>query len=268
MASFFPHHCSPSHAAHRHWLCQDGEQLPCFDDAKPRLYTIAAALARPFPQSNELMRYWIEEDQFSNAVYTLYTFFGLEDPRIEIDSAQQPGSQAFRRWALDVEKLNSALSSDWPDWSDWIRAFEANLDSLKAYCQAVGVPIVDWHSIVWTQAFSARQTYGYRVRQVHNLDGMTDWDIFVDGLVNHPDRLTLANEWSRRLSRSGLLSELCMSGMFDERGILERPNPWEKDVEGILKFLSMQINSVSSTSTQPGGSLLSFTVRGSAIREE
>jgi hypothetical protein len=196
------------------------------------------------------LEYWTDAQQFQRAIFGLLTFYGEEDPRVDV--VHNPFSTTvFDRFILNTARLNSELGIEWPTWQHWVATFEANLTSMKSYVsQEVGTA-PEWHRLWWEQAWSVRQLIGYRMPEISGVKATSHYANFVESLIRHPERLAMADEWARRVSRSGLLSELIASGVVTEEGILEHATPWVKERDPLRSFFGMDADHVSGPNRCP-----------------
>ena len=242
-SSFFPSHSRPLCDAHRHWLVQDGENVPDLQASLPNLTILAQALALPLPPDSTLASYWLDASRFETAVYALISHFGRESPKKPVDK-KASGRQGMETWSLDVVGMQKATGVVWPEWSQWVEMVEKEMPRMVQYCLSVGLTPPDWFQLFWQTAVDVRRTIGFRLRIVEELDGRTFWDDFVSGLEAHPGRLAKADILAQRLACSNMLSELLASGAVSSDGMLLWVKPFRRDVYPLMRFLGIEPGSV------------------------
>jgi hypothetical protein len=211
--SFYPSHSTPTLPAHSHWLITDGEDPPPIEIVIDQIRDVATALRQPSIAA-EYPAFWFDREVFAKCVLYLVTYFGYEDPRVEVPK-DTIGSQGVDRWILDTVELSRATGIVWPAWGVWRDELVNGMEAMTGACIAADKEVPKWYDIWWTQGHEARLYNGYRIREIPELDGQTHYDTFVDSLEKNEERLALADEWAQRLSESALLSELVAAGVVD-----------------------------------------------------
>jgi len=222
----------------------DGEDVPNLTSSLPALKLYSAALVQPMPQDSRYLPFWTSPNQFRKALFGLLAHFGREDPTVAVKK-DDAGQDGMRHWLLDVDSMSKATGIDWPHWDRWIARIERNLGRMRQYCEAQSIVPPDWYQLFWQTGNAVRQTIGYRLRILEDLEGRVMWDDFVQALECYPSRLAQADTLAQRLSVSNLLSELLAAEFVTPSGVIVWLDLFRRDTYPLMRFLGMQPGSVS-----------------------
>jgi hypothetical protein len=160
-------------------------------------------------------------------------------------NAQTPGRNGMMHWRLDVQAIRQDTGVQWPEWETWVDRVERNEQRMRDYCAAQSLECPSWFKSFWEMGNMVRQSIGYRIRILEEMDGTTMYDDFVSALETHPERLARADALAKRLSASNMLSELLASGHVTAKGVLVWVDVFRRDTIPLIRFLGMEPETVS-----------------------